>query len=89
MKRIGIEESTLDACVRDAQRERILITRSGIPVALVVGIEGLDEEQVQLGSSEEFWKFITERRAQKTVDRAELEKKIDQRDIAGWAQSEA
>jgi hypothetical protein len=68
---------TLDACVRDAQRERIILTRRGIPVALVVGIEGLDEEQVQLGSSNEFWKLITERRNQKTISRTELEKRID------------
>jgi hypothetical protein len=38
--------SHLDACVQDAQRGRIVITRSGIPVAHIDGIEGMDEEQV-------------------------------------------
>ncbi len=74
MKTVGIEQSTLDACVREAQEDRVLITRDGLPVALVLGIEGLDEEQVQLGSSDEFWKLIAERRKQRTVTRADLER---------------
>jgi antitoxin (DNA-binding transcriptional repressor) of toxin-antitoxin stability system len=76
MKTVGIEQATLDTCIQDAQRERIVITRSGIPVALIIGIEGMDEEQLQLGSSDEFWRLIAERRRQKTVGRAELEEKI-------------
>jgi antitoxin (DNA-binding transcriptional repressor) of toxin-antitoxin stability system len=64
------------ACVKDAQHERVLVTRNGRPVALIVGVEGMDEEQVQLASSNEFWTLISERRAQKTISRAELEKRI-------------
>jgi antitoxin (DNA-binding transcriptional repressor) of toxin-antitoxin stability system len=79
MKTVDIEQATLDACVQDAQRERIVITRSGIPVALIVGIEGMDEEQVQLGSSDEFWRLIAERRRQKTMSRTELEETISSR----------
>ena len=80
MKRLGIEQATLDACVREAQRDRVLVTRDGMPVAIVVGIEGLDAEQVELGSSDEFWKLITERRGQKTMSRSELEQKAGKRD---------
>jgi hypothetical protein len=36
----------------------------------------MDEEQVQLGSSEKFWKIIAERRKQKTLSRARLEQKL-------------
>ncbi|MGQ9625524.1 MAG: DUF2442 domain-containing protein [Anaerolineae bacterium] len=32
----------------------IIITRNGKPVALIIGIEGIDEEQIRLGSSEKF-----------------------------------
>jgi hypothetical protein len=46
-------------------------------VALVVGVEGLDNEQLQLGSSKKFWKLIEERRRQKTISRKELEKALD------------
>ncbi|GMU20710.1 MAG: hypothetical protein AMXMBFR13_08060 [Phycisphaerae bacterium] len=77
MKRVGIEQATLDACVREAQNDRVLVTRGGLPVALVVGIEGLDEEQIGLGSSEQFWKLISERSNQRSNNRAELEERIE------------
>jgi len=75
MKTIGLEHTTLDACIKNARHERVVLTRKGKPVALVVGVEGLDEEQVQLGSSEKFWTLIEARRKQKTISRAELERR--------------
>ena len=77
MKVVDLEQATLDACVRDAQEEQVLLTRDGKPVALIVGIDGLDEEQVQLGSSAKFWALVAERRAEKTVGRASLEEQLD------------
>ena len=77
MKVVGLEQATLDGCVRDAQEEQIVVTRNGRPVALVVGINGLDAEQVQLGSSPRFWALVAERRAEQTVSRAGLEKRLD------------
>src|SRR5467141_147265 len=76
MKTIGLVHTTLDACIKNARHERVVLTRKGKPVALVVGVEGLDEEQVQLGSSEKFWTLIEARRKQKTISRAELERRI-------------
>jgi hypothetical protein len=76
MKVVGLEEATLDSCVRDAQKDRIVITRDGKPVALIVGINGLDEEQVELGSSARFWALLTERRAEKRVSRSGLEEQL-------------
>jgi antitoxin (DNA-binding transcriptional repressor) of toxin-antitoxin stability system len=76
MKKIGLEQTNLDVCVSEAQRERVVLTRNGKPVALMVGIEGLDEEQLQLGSSKKFWTFIEKRRKEKTITRTELEKRI-------------
>lgn len=79
MIKIDLKHTTLDACVHNAQRERIVLTRDGKPVALIIGVEGMDEEQLELGSSDRFWKLISERRAQKTLTRTELESivKID------------
>jgi hypothetical protein len=74
MKTVGIEQATLDACVREAQGERVLVTRDGLPVAMVVGLEGLDEEQVRLGGDDQFWGLIVERRKQRTMNRSELER---------------
>jgi len=61
---------------RNAQDERIVITRDGKPVALVVGVEGLDAEQVELGSSSKFWELINHRRQQTALTREQLEQKI-------------
>lgn len=77
MKSISLEQARLDVCVDDAQRDRVVITRNGKPIALIIGVEGLDEEQLQLGSSNRFWEFIQQRRKQKTISRAELEKRLD------------
>jgi antitoxin (DNA-binding transcriptional repressor) of toxin-antitoxin stability system len=76
MKTVGIEQVTLDACVDEAQHDRLIITRNGSPVALIVGIQGMDEEQVSLGGSDSFWKLISERRTQKSLSRTELEQKF-------------
>lgn len=76
MIKVDLKRANLDACVDNAQRERIVLTRNGKAVALIVGVEGMDEEQVQLGSSDKFWKLITERRQQNRMTRAELERGI-------------
>ncbi len=69
-------KTTVDSLIDQAQSERVVIMRKGKPVALIVGIEGMDEEQLELGSSDEFWKLIAERRKEKTITRAELEERI-------------
>ena len=77
MKRIEMGQTTLDTCVNDAQLERVIIMREGKPVALIVGVEGMDEEQLQLGSSDRFWRLIAERRTQETISRAQLEQRVN------------
>ncbi len=79
MKQIVLEKADLESCVSQAQEERIVITRKGRPVALVVGVEGMDPEQLELGTSDKFWKLIARRRKQKAISRTKLEKKLDGR----------
>ena len=79
MKTIPLKDADLDACVTDAQSQRILLTRNGAPAAILVGVEGLDREQVELGTSAEFWKLIRGRRREKTLSRAELERAIQRK----------
>jgi len=76
VKIVDLGEASLAGCVTEAQRERVVIVRDGKPVALIIGVEGLDQEELQLGSSDRFWTLIGERRREKTVSRAELEAKI-------------
>ena len=77
MKTVDVQEAGMEACVAEAQQERVVFTREGKPVAVLIG---LDEEQQQLGSSEELWKLIAERRRQPTISRAELERRLDSRE---------
>ena len=56
--------------------EDIIEDLTSKPVILIVGVKGMDIEQLQLGSSGKFWKFITKRRDQKTISREESEKRI-------------
>ena len=76
MKLVSLERAILDICVKDAQHEHVVITSEGKPVVLIVGVEGMDEEQLELGASDKFWNLINERRNQDTVSRADLELEI-------------
>jgi antitoxin (DNA-binding transcriptional repressor) of toxin-antitoxin stability system len=76
MKQIGLEKAVFEICINEAQRERVILTRKGKPVALIVGLEGMNMEQLEFGSSDKFWKLITTRRIQKTITREELEAKL-------------
>jgi len=76
VKTLGIEQATLDSCVRKAQDDRVLLTRDGRPVAVVVGLSGLDYEQLAFGLSEDFWKLIAARRREPTISRSELERRV-------------
>ncbi len=73
MKTFGLEHTTLNACVKEAQQERLVITREGNPVALIIGI---DEEQLELGSDASFWTLIEERREEDSISRKELEQAL-------------
>jgi len=79
MKQIVLEKADLESCVSQAQQERVVILRNGRPVALVVGIEGMDREQLELGSSDKFWELIAKRRNQRRITRAQLEKRLNSR----------
>ena len=39
--------------------------------------KGFDREQIELGSSDKFWKLISERRKQKKLSRKDLERKVN------------
>lgn len=77
MKTVSLERASLAMCVNDARRERVVITRNGKPIALIISVEGMDKEQLDLGSSDKFWRLIQRRRKQKTMTRAELEQKLN------------
>ena len=69
MKEITQEQLSREtsALLDAAQHERIVVTRNGKPLAVVVGIENKDEEDLRLEASPEFWRMIEERRREPTV----------------------
>jgi antitoxin (DNA-binding transcriptional repressor) of toxin-antitoxin stability system len=50
--------------VEASQCQRVVLTRNGVPFALIVGIEHKDEEDLQLEASPEFWQMIAESRCE-------------------------
>jgi len=59
-----------------AQSDRVVITRSGKPAAVLVGVEGQDWETVVLETNAKFWRLIAKRRKQRTVSMAEMRKRL-------------
>ena len=69
-----MKETTLEQFVQDpqafvaaAQHGRLLITQGGRPLAVVIGVEHKDEEDLGLEASPEFWRMIAQRRRRPTI----------------------
>lgn len=79
MVTMSLQQTTLDMCISEAQRDKVIITQNDKPVAVIIGVAGMDEEQLHLSTSNKFWKLMVERRGQKTIGRAELEQRLKHR----------
>ena len=64
MKFVGLREAQaqLSGLVVRSQKERIVLTRHGQPIAVLSGVQGKDLEAVLLAGDPEFRKLIQERR---------------------------
>ena len=78
MKTISVRDlqKKIRAVMETAQKDHVVITRNGKPIAVVLGIEGQDWETVALETSKSFWKEIGKRRKQKTVSLSEMRKRL-------------
>jgi prevent-host-death family protein len=76
MKIVGIQDAKLETCIKDAQRQQVVITRKGKPVAMIVSVNGMDLEQLELSSSDKFWRLVRKWRKQKTYTREQLEMRL-------------
>jgi PHD/YefM family antitoxin component YafN of YafNO toxin-antitoxin module len=81
MKTVAVSkvDSKLDALLGSAQKERVVLTRSGKPSAILIGIESYDAEDLQLASSSDFWRMIEGRRSGATIPLAELKARLIER----------
>jgi hypothetical protein len=57
----------LDDVLVQARKDRVLLKRGDRPVALVISVEGKDEEQIELENDTAFWRMIERRRREPTV----------------------
>lgn len=64
MRFVGIREAQaqLSGLVNQSQKERIVLTRHGQPIAVLTGVKGKDLEAVLLTQDPKFRKIIEERR---------------------------
>ena len=64
MKVVAVREAkaSLSEYIDKAQRDRVLITKHGKPVALVIGVEGEDLEDLLTMANPRFWEMIEDRR---------------------------
>lgn len=60
-----------------AQKDHVVITRRGMPAAVLIGVEGQDWENVVYETSRTFWKMIQRRRKEKTISFDELRKTLN------------
>ena len=78
MKKISVEDFSKQATalLETAQRERVVVIRNGKPLAVLMGIENKDEEDLALERDEDFWQMIHERRKEKTISFADVKKRL-------------
>jgi prevent-host-death family protein len=78
MKTAALKEvkAKLSEYCERSQGERVLITKHGRPLALMIGVEGRTLEDVLTAMNPEFWNLIEERRRQPTLSSAEMQKRL-------------
>jgi prevent-host-death family protein len=79
MKQLTLEQLSeqLQDYVRSTQGEQILITDNGKPIALLLGLENTNLEQLNLQLSAQFWEMISNRRKRPTVPLSVVEKQLE------------
>jgi len=76
MKKLDIDKTATNDWLQASRQGHVILMRAGRPVAVVTNVDGLDEEQVELGMSAEFWRMIEERRQQPTVPLEEVKRRL-------------
>ena len=66
-------------CVSASQKDRVVITRHGIPAALIIGVEGSDWETLALQTNPSFWRIIEQRRKEKTISLEEMKRFVTEK----------
>ncbi len=78
MKTVSVRDlqKTLRKRVDESQKERVIVTRRGHPAAVLIGVEGMDWEQVLLQTDDSFWRMIRKRRKERAVPLASVRRRL-------------
>jgi antitoxin (DNA-binding transcriptional repressor) of toxin-antitoxin stability system len=78
VKIIGVREArnSFSRTIDLSRNERVVIASHGRPVALMIGLEGYDMEDILLASDPQFWTMIQNARKQPTVSEAEARRRL-------------
>lgn len=78
MKTISVRDlqKRVRDCVESSQRNRVVVTRHGVPAALIIGVEGSDWETLALQTTPSFWRMIEQRRKDKTVSLEQMRRLV-------------
>lgn len=78
MKTVSVREmqKKIKECIDVSQKDRVVVTRHGQPVAMIIGVEGTDWENVVLETDPTFWKMIHARRKQPTISLERLKARL-------------
>ena len=55
-------KATLSGTIEDSQEQKVVITKHGKPVCILIGCEGYEIEDVLTIADQAFWEMIEERR---------------------------
>lgn len=73
---MGDARTRLAEVVGLSQHDRVVLTRQGQPIAVVIGIAGLDAEQVALGLDDDLWERIERARQEPIILAEEVERRF-------------
>jgi prevent-host-death family protein len=83
MKFISVRDAkaTLSDAIAESQDKRVVITKHGKPVCILIGCEGYEIEDVLTAADPTFWKMIEERRSRgRTRSIASVRERLARRD---------
>ena len=73
----GDLQKNINRCIQRSQRGYVVITRQGKPAAVIVGVQGMDWENVTLDTDASFWRLIHNRRKQSTLSLEAFKQRIN------------
>lgn len=69
-------QRTLRMRVAECQKWPVIVTRRGHPAAVMIGVEGMDREQVLLKTDDSFWRLLQRRRKEKAAPLAAVNRRL-------------